>query len=145
MLHVLFIGRAVCLSMYKNFVYCLAEIKPCPKCSALISKMNDGSCNHIQCTVCGADFCWLCLQEITELHYLRFVGFSYDHDLWCNVKKYTWLRTSLLVMTKRSLRWPSAIRPMYSTVCDRHFSVCGNSSCCDWADGHIYHSCLAVH
>ena len=29
------------------------------------------SCNHMTCTVCEVEFCWLCLQEITDLHYLR--------------------------------------------------------------------------
>jgi E3 ubiquitin-protein ligase RNF19A len=36
-------------------------------------KMNDGSCNHMACPVCGAEFCWLCMKEISDLHYLRFV------------------------------------------------------------------------
>ena len=65
----------------KNFYYKFnhiytEEMKPCPKCGALIVKMNDGSCNHMTCSVCDAEFCWLCLQEITDLHYLRFVIFK---------------------------------------------------------------------
>jgi len=47
------------------------EIKPCPKCQVLIVKMNDGSCNHMSCAVCGAEFCWLCMKEVSDLHYLR--------------------------------------------------------------------------
>ena len=31
--------------------------------------MDDGSCNHMTCR-CGAEFCWLCLKEISDLHYL---------------------------------------------------------------------------
>jgi len=46
------------------------EIKRCPKCQALIVKMDDGSCNHITCAVCGCEFCWLCMKEISDLHYL---------------------------------------------------------------------------
>ncbi|KAJ9600756.1 hypothetical protein L9F63_001086, partial [Diploptera punctata] len=35
------------------------DIKPCPRCQVLIVKMDDGSCNHMTCAVCGAEFCWL--------------------------------------------------------------------------------------
>ena len=48
-----------------------AEIKPCPRCGAFIMKMDDGSCNHMTCAVCGVEFCWLCMKEISDLHYLR--------------------------------------------------------------------------
>jgi hypothetical protein len=34
--------------------------------------MNDGSCNHMTCAVCAAEFCWLCMKEISDLHYLRY-------------------------------------------------------------------------
>lgn len=47
------------------------EIKPCPRCGAYIMKTNDGSCNRMNCTVCACQFCWLCMQEITDVHYLR--------------------------------------------------------------------------
>lgn len=47
------------------------DIKPCPRCQVLIVKMDDGSCNHMTCAVCGAEFCWLCMKEISDLHYLR--------------------------------------------------------------------------
>lgn len=51
---------------------CLGDdIKPCPRCQVLIVKMDDGSCNHMTCAVCGAEFCWLCMKEISDLHYLR--------------------------------------------------------------------------
>ena len=47
------------------------DMKSCPRCGALIIKMDDGSCNHMTCCVCGAEFCWLCMKEISDLHYLR--------------------------------------------------------------------------
>lgn len=50
------------------------EIKPCPRCGAYIMKTNDGSCNRMNCTVCACQFCWLCMQEITDVHYLRYSG-----------------------------------------------------------------------
>lgn len=49
------------------------DIKPCPRCQVLIVKMDDGSCNHMVCAVCGSEFCWLCMKEISDLHYLRLV------------------------------------------------------------------------
>ncbi len=49
------------------------DIKPCPRCGAYIIKMNDGSCNHMTCAVCGCEFCWLCMKEISDLHYLRYL------------------------------------------------------------------------
>jgi E3 ubiquitin-protein ligase RNF19A len=47
------------------------DIKPCPRCQVLIVKMDDGSCNHMSCAVCGAEFCWLCMKQVSDLHYLR--------------------------------------------------------------------------
>lgn len=49
------------------------DIKVCPRCSAFIMKINDGSCNRMNCTVCGCLFCWLCLREISDVHFLRSV------------------------------------------------------------------------
>ncbi|KAF5399886.1 RBR-type E3 ubiquitin transferase [Paragonimus heterotremus] len=50
------------------------ETKPCPTCGSLIQKVDDGSCNHITCSICGADFCWLCLKPLSVGHYLSFSG-----------------------------------------------------------------------
>jgi len=67
------------------------EMKPCPKCGALIVKMNDGSCNHMTCSVCDAEFCWLCLQEITDLHYLSPSGCTFwGKKPWSRKKKILW-------------------------------------------------------
>lgn len=61
------------LKLYLKFLICLGDdIKPCPRCQVLIVKMDDGSCNHMTCAVCGAEFCWLCMKEISDLHYLRY-------------------------------------------------------------------------
>lgn len=46
------------------------DVKSCPCCNSLISKLDDGSCNHMICFVCKTEFCWLCCKEITGLHYL---------------------------------------------------------------------------
>jgi len=45
--------------------------KPCPTCKSLIEKLEDGSCNEVNCTMCHTTFCWLCLQPVTEMHFMR--------------------------------------------------------------------------
>lgn len=67
------------------------EIKRCPKCQALIVKMDDGSCNHITCSVCGCEFCWLCMKEISDLHYLSPSGCTFwGKKPWSRKKKILW-------------------------------------------------------
>ncbi|XP_022102326.1 ankyrin repeat and IBR domain-containing protein 1-like isoform X2 [Acanthaster planci] len=43
-----------------NCLWLVTNAKPCPKCAAPIQK-NDG-CNHMKCTKCKHDFCWVCLE-----------------------------------------------------------------------------------
>jgi len=46
------------------------DTKPCPTCHVPIEKTQDGSCNHISCSICRTNFCWLCGQRISEMHFL---------------------------------------------------------------------------
>ncbi|XP_035659149.1 E3 ubiquitin-protein ligase RNF19A-like [Branchiostoma floridae] len=67
------------------------DIKPCPRCGAYIVKMDDGSCNHMTCAVCGAEFCWLCMKEISDLHYLSPSGCTFwGKKPWSRKKKILW-------------------------------------------------------
>jgi len=67
------------------------ELKRCPKCQAPIVKMDDGSCNHITCAVCGCEFCWLCMKEISDLHYLSPSGCTFwGKKPWSRKKKILW-------------------------------------------------------
>ncbi|CAG5130442.1 unnamed protein product, partial [Candidula unifasciata] len=67
------------------------EIKSCPRCGAYIVKMDDGSCNHMTCAVCGAGFCWLCMKEISDLHYLSPSGCTFwGRKPWSRKKKILW-------------------------------------------------------
>lgn len=67
------------------------DIKPCPRCGAFIVKMDDGSCNHMTCAICGAEFCWLCMKEISDLHYLSPSGCTFwGKKPWSRKKKILW-------------------------------------------------------
>ncbi|KAK0403693.1 hypothetical protein QR680_017072 [Steinernema hermaphroditum] len=67
------------------------DIKACPRCRTYIVKMNDGSCNHMVCAMCSAEFCWLCLKEISDLHYLSPTGCTFwGKKPWTRKKKLLW-------------------------------------------------------
>ncbi|XP_048590416.1 E3 ubiquitin-protein ligase RNF19A-like [Nematostella vectensis] len=73
------------------------DMKPCPRCSAFIIKMDDGSCNHMTCAVCGAEFCWLCMKEISDLHYLSPSGCTFwGKKPWSRKKKILWQMGTLI-------------------------------------------------
>ena len=68
-----------------------SEVKVCPRCNTLIVKMDDGSCNHMTCAVCGTEFCWLCMKEISDLHYLSPSGCTFwGKKPWSRKKKLFW-------------------------------------------------------
>ncbi|XP_055375853.1 E3 ubiquitin-protein ligase RNF19B-like [Condylostylus longicornis] len=67
------------------------DIKPCPRCQVLIVKMDDGTCNHMVCSICGSEFCWLCMKEISDLHYLSPSGCTFwGKKPWSRKKKLMW-------------------------------------------------------
>jgi len=41
--------------------------KPCPNCHANIEK--NGGCNHMTCTACRHQFCWLCMEPYVANHF----------------------------------------------------------------------------
>ncbi|XP_014681179.1 PREDICTED: E3 ubiquitin-protein ligase RNF19A-like [Priapulus caudatus] len=70
---------------------CGLILSPCPQCQAYIMKMDDGSCNHMTCAVCGSEFCWLCMKEISDLHYLSPSGCTFwGKKPWSRKKKILW-------------------------------------------------------
>ena len=42
-------------------------VKKCPQCS-IITEKNNG-CNHITCTKCGYQWCWLCNEQYNPFHF----------------------------------------------------------------------------
>ena len=67
------------------------DTKPCPRCNAMIAKCDDGSCNHMTCVICGAEFCWLCMKQISDLHYLSPSGCTFwGKKPWSRKKKVLW-------------------------------------------------------
>uniref|UniRef100_A0A674BBG0 RBR-type E3 ubiquitin transferase n=1 Tax=Salmo trutta TaxID=8032 RepID=A0A674BBG0_SALTR len=96
--------RALSLHMHSNHSPSYAQehghaddIKPCPRCGAYIIKMNDGSCNHMTCAVCGCEFCWLCMKEISDLHYLSPSGCTFwGKKPWTRKKKILWQLGTLI-------------------------------------------------
>ena len=73
------------------------DIKECPVCSSRIVKMNDGSCNHMTCSICETEFCWLCMKEISDLHYFSPSGCTFwGKKPWSRKKKLLW-RLGMLV------------------------------------------------
>ncbi|KAL3309581.1 hypothetical protein Ciccas_011873 [Cichlidogyrus casuarinus] len=53
------------------------QMKQCPKCSTYVLKLQDGTCNHVTCSICKCEFCWLCSKEINYLHYLSLSGCTF--------------------------------------------------------------------
>ena len=69
----------------------------------MICKLDDGTCNHMVCSVCGTNFCWLCLKEINDLHFFGPSGCTfYAKKSWGMGKK-------TLVLTGIGISAPVAI------------------------------------
>lgn len=69
----------------------VSDLKECPLCHIPVLKMDDGSCNHMTCGFCGAEFCWLCMQQISDLHYLSPSGCTFwGKRPWSRRKKMAW-------------------------------------------------------
>lgn len=74
------------------------KFKRCPQCSSLVEKIEDGSCNHMTCTCCACDFCWLCLQPAGGMHFLSPTGCTlWGQQRWSSRKKWI-VRTIVWLM-----------------------------------------------
>ncbi|CAG0923100.1 unnamed protein product [Notodromas monacha] len=83
--------RSSSLSFSYDIPFQKEQIKPCPVCRSLIMKQEDGSCNHMVCSVCSTEFCWLCMKQISDLHYLSPSGCTFwGKKPWSRKKKIMW-------------------------------------------------------
>ncbi|CAF2309326.1 unnamed protein product [Rotaria sp. Silwood2] len=79
-------------------------IRPCPRCKSPIEKLNDGSCNHIRCAICTCEFCWLCMKEVDNLHFITPTGCTfYGKKRWSKLKSIlflllSWILTPILAI-----------------------------------------------
>jgi len=45
------------------------KVRKCAQCGMDIQK--DSGCNHMKCTTCGYEFCWICMEQFTPDHYIN--------------------------------------------------------------------------
>jgi len=45
------------------------KVRKCDQCGMDIQK--DSGCNHMKCTRCGYEFCWICMNQFTPDHYIN--------------------------------------------------------------------------
>lgn len=48
----------------KNNLWLDKYTKPCPKCEARIERTE--GCNHMKCSTCHFEYCWMCMQDWSE-------------------------------------------------------------------------------
>jgi len=70
-------GRTTCVKALDNEFKIYSKnvlVKYCPKCRSRIEK--NGGCNHMHCTRCKYEFCWLCMRKYSQNHYLWYNVFG---------------------------------------------------------------------
>ena len=82
-------GKMSCNEKLDNSIIEFAKynfVKKCPKCSIITQKSS--GCNHITCSKCKFQWCWLCNGEYTSGHYnqgkckgFQFFFFFYENEI----------------------------------------------------------------
>lgn len=57
----------------------------CPKCKSRIEKIS--GCNHMSCTRCHYEFCWICGEKYTRRHYKNYNIFGCPGLMYNNIKR----------------------------------------------------------
>ena len=60
------------------------EVKECPNCKSKIEK-NEG-CNHMTCSRCDYQFCWICLSKYSKNHYKWYNYFGCPNMQFSNIR-----------------------------------------------------------
>lgn len=74
--------------------------------------MNDGSCNHIRCAICTCEFCWLCMKEVDNLHFITPTGCTfYGKQRWSKSKSIiflilSWILTPIIAVLAIAIAIP---------------------------------------
>ncbi|UJR26124.1 hypothetical protein I4U23_007470 [Adineta vaga] len=114
------------------------HIRACPRCKSPIEKLNDGSCNHIRCAICTCEFCWLCMKEVDNLHFITPTGCTfYGQKRWSKRKSIlflilSWIITPILAILLIVLAIPILLillpimmtRKFYQHSVDIHIGSC---------------------
>lgn len=69
---------------YENYKLKM-NMMDCPKCKSRIEKIS--GCNHMSCTRCHYEFCWICGEKYTRRHYKNYNIFGCPGLMYNNVKR----------------------------------------------------------
>ena len=120
------------------------KVKRCPKCKFFIEK-NEG-CNHITCTNCNYEFCWLCLGKYSSNHFDlgQCAGLQYANCGFCSNRLFNFFYRFFMIILKCiafAIVLPFAITfyiyysfhhkcvHEYDDCCSVFFGICGTLSC----------------
>lgn len=103
-----------------------------------IEKLNDGSCNHIRCAICTCEFCWLCMKEVDNLHFITPTGCTfYGKHRWSRGRSIMilillWIFTPLILLLMLIVLVPILLffLPITMTKKFYRFTIEAEFECC---------------
>ena len=89
---------------FRNRVWKTFHTKPCPNCNVPIAKSS--GCNHMTCSHCSHEFCWLCMAQYTPSHFYESGCTQFGSNF------------NPLTIAKRVVHLPALIRRKFSSSYD---------------------------